>query len=77
MGLYDDNDSAVTRPVGGWAAASQQARNLQMHQQKMAEQRKQQTTIQQPPQMKQQIPTPPKPTGFTPSKVFFFELKFL
>ena len=42
MGLYDDNDSAVTRPVGGWAAASQQARNLQMHQKMMAEQRKQQ-----------------------------------
>ena len=25
MGLYDDNDENVTRPAGGWAAASQTA----------------------------------------------------
>ncbi|CBY40324.1 unnamed protein product [Oikopleura dioica] len=69
MGLYDDNDSAVTRPVGGWAAASQQARNLQMHQKMMAEQRKQQQAIiQQSQQLPPQSPVQQKKPGFTPSK---------
>ena len=70
MGLYDDNDSAVTRPVGGWAAASQQARNLQMHQKMMAEQRKQQQSmVQQSQQLPPQSPVHQKKPGFTPSKV--------
>jgi len=32
MGLYDDNDENVSRPAGGWAAASQKMNKFQQNQ---------------------------------------------
>lgn len=72
MGLYDDNDENVTRLGGGWAAATQQAKNITYQQQKLIKQKQQQQTKRDIEQRLLDVASQPAfgaaPQKFTPSK---------
>lgn len=66
MGLYDDNDQEVVRLGGGWAAATQQAKNITYQQQKLMQQKQQQQ--QQEQRMAEQQQKRQPANMFMPSK---------